>query len=730
MRYTAIFTALTALLFASSAFAVEENIQYETVTSNKVKFDVGILYTETEDGIQLKVAAVSTGKGADFRRWAVADIRLDAAGDVIRPSSTEKTWGGEASFFRLPAALVFAAFGTQYERYGSECSSGQTCSVSGQSANSSDAHPGYKNSAARVIDKAGMSAGLGLLTSQAKGEIPVLRSYFILDRDLVAKSLSGELTVKIKAENKYKNDVRKADINISKQFADFVKKHPGVEHKAGVSSGGTLVIVSDDKAEKKEEGKAQSAYTTGAKKEAPKYFKGQVVTDNDLRGDEAYTREKLKTGEAQGVWGKHKVPDGMALPLDADAKKKEEERADLERALRKFSETHEPVDISGGKAPKDEKREYPGDKEENKKLLREEKLKKAGVVPDEGMAAEAAGEGVPPEKAPDANPMLKKNQDDYLRHSKRLKEIDPNSEEAKAIREALPKFEKEIKEMGGEVPKVPEGRPEAAEKAPAGAPKAAQGGTGTFISATNPETGETMTARKNADGSTTITKTDKDGRVIQEETTPAPSGRGEASGETIEPGTGAKVEAVKGRDGTTTVTKTYPDGSRTVTKKDRAGKVVAEKKEPPPSGTQKIAPVPAKKEAPAAKEKEAKVKAEGKAASGKEKAKTEEKKVWTPPAGAPKPGEAGGPEPPLYGPIPEEEEDAAVPPRPQFTPEEEAILKGFFKNGGFKPKRAVSGGEDENLMPPLEGLEDKDPNAQDEEPQEKRSDWGPDQEIM
>lgn len=381
--------AVAAIFLASYAYAAEEDIQYETLTVEKAKCDVGILYKETETGMELKVAAVATGKGADFRKWEVTGIKLDAGGEMVKPSSSEKSWGGEASFFRLPAAFIFAAIGTQYERYGSECSSGQTCPVTGQTTGA-DAHPGYKGSAARAIDKAGMAAGMGLITSQAKGEIPILKCSFLLDRDLIAKYLAGKLKVKLNFENKNRNDIKKAEVDITKQFSDFVKKHPGVEHKGGVPTGGTFIVVTEGGKSGLSGGTAEPAGTTKA-----------VVVGG----------RKYKTVPGGRFVGGEIVPEYEHIP--------EEE----------------------GSAGKGKKALQP--------------LKEGMAASDPGMPA-PSGEGAPvPSEAPgDGNPMLKKNQDDYLRHSKRLKEIDPDSEEAKAIRRALPKFEKEIKEMGGEVPVI------------------------------------------------------------------------------------------------------------------------------------------------------------------------------------------------------------------------------------------------------------------------------------
>jgi hypothetical protein len=239
---------LLETLLSSAEPIPEEDIQYETLTAGKTQCDVGILYKETPDGMEIQVAGVATGKGADFRKWEVTDIKLDASGETLKPSTVEKTWGGEASFMRLPAAFVFAAIGSQYERYGSECASGHTCPVTGASE---DAHPGYKGSTARAIDKAGMAAGMGLLTAQAKGEIPVLKCSFLLDREQIKKFLSGELTAKFKLENKGSANTKRSEVSLAQPFSDFVKRHPGLEHKSGVQTAGTFVMVAGDATTKK-----------------------------------------------------------------------------------------------------------------------------------------------------------------------------------------------------------------------------------------------------------------------------------------------------------------------------------------------------------------------------------------------------------------------------------------------------------------------------------------------
>ena len=74
------------------------------------------------------------------------------------------------------AAPLFAVLGSQYERYGSaaEASPGTPCHVSGGGGG----HEKKASGVTDVIDKAGMSAGLGLIAGQAKGELQGLKTIF------------------------------------------------------------------------------------------------------------------------------------------------------------------------------------------------------------------------------------------------------------------------------------------------------------------------------------------------------------------------------------------------------------------------------------------------------------------------------------------------------------------------------------------------------------------------
>ena len=172
----AILAFFAICVISSTVFSDETNeyLQHVVIKEGNTSCDLGILYRETEEGLEVEVAGVATGKGADLRRWEISDIKLDVEGAYIRPVSNNFFYGERKSIFALPAAFVFAAIGTQYEMYGNNCSSGQLCHVTG--------HP-ERGAIATGIDKAGMTVGLGLLAAQAKGEIRGLKSVFKLNKD-------------------------------------------------------------------------------------------------------------------------------------------------------------------------------------------------------------------------------------------------------------------------------------------------------------------------------------------------------------------------------------------------------------------------------------------------------------------------------------------------------------------------------------------------------------------
>lgn len=207
-----------------------EWLQYKSTGEKDFELNAGIRYERKPDGtVDIDVASMASGKGADFRRWEVVDIKLDVKGSAVRPKTHRKIYGSQESLFRAPAALVFAAIGAAYGIYGKECSSsGSTCAVS-----SGD----HRGAVAKTIDTAGMAIGLGLLASQAKGEITGQKASFTLTNE-EAKELKG---IKITVEHKTTNKKTKVTVPIENIPGDilgeYAKTHLGIDHKAEAKTG-------------------------------------------------------------------------------------------------------------------------------------------------------------------------------------------------------------------------------------------------------------------------------------------------------------------------------------------------------------------------------------------------------------------------------------------------------------------------------------------------------------
>ncbi len=172
---SALSLALILSFFSPTAFPEEEEMQYKKFNLENVSCDAGILYKDTPYGMRVGVSAVATGRGAEFRKWSVSDIRLRIGRKAVRPDAAGKFFVTKESLFRVPAAVVFAAIGTQIDVDGTALEKG--------------------------IGKAGAAIGLGLLVMQAKGDIDGMQCSFNLDKDTAASIESGRDAIEITMEN-------------------------------------------------------------------------------------------------------------------------------------------------------------------------------------------------------------------------------------------------------------------------------------------------------------------------------------------------------------------------------------------------------------------------------------------------------------------------------------------------------------------------------------------------
>ncbi|MDP3789550.1 MAG: hypothetical protein Q8R48_04025, partial [Candidatus Omnitrophota bacterium] len=191
----------------------KEGVQYKKVEEDRTSVDAGIRYGRTPDGMDIDVSVIATGKGADFRKWEVTDLRLNIDGERVKAEEVQKFYAMKQSIFQGAAAAVFTAIGSQYTRYADQAGSGEVCPVTGEKIASGKEKVG---GAAGAIDKAGMAAGMGLLTSQAKGEMTGYKTGFKLNKDQAQKVSEGKGALEVTVENEQIHERKKIELPLAK----------------------------------------------------------------------------------------------------------------------------------------------------------------------------------------------------------------------------------------------------------------------------------------------------------------------------------------------------------------------------------------------------------------------------------------------------------------------------------------------------------------------------------
>ena len=127
--------------------------------------------------ILLEVSILSRGQGIGGRDWIPEKPMLKIGGERVRPVSQQNYYVNKESVAQGAAGLIFAAIGSQYEEIGrtAGATEGKVCPVTGQKLEGGEAE---RSDLQKGIDRAGMAAGLGLIASQAKGQITGLRVTF------------------------------------------------------------------------------------------------------------------------------------------------------------------------------------------------------------------------------------------------------------------------------------------------------------------------------------------------------------------------------------------------------------------------------------------------------------------------------------------------------------------------------------------------------------------------
>lgn len=189
---------LTVLFSAAYVFSQEE-IEYKKFKLEDASCDVGVRYKSTEKGLIVGVSAIATGKGSEFRKWDISDIKMRIGNDRLKPDEESKFYVSEESFFRIPGAVIFAAIGA-FGEYG------------GSNLNNN-------------LSKVGVALGLGLIALQAKGEITGRRAIFYIPGDIVTKIDEGKDMIEILLENENKHVKDEIKIGLIKPGVSVLRKY-------------------------------------------------------------------------------------------------------------------------------------------------------------------------------------------------------------------------------------------------------------------------------------------------------------------------------------------------------------------------------------------------------------------------------------------------------------------------------------------------------------------------
>jgi hypothetical protein len=245
------FITAASLFFVSAAFPqadpANEEIAYKNFKLERSACDTAILYRQTREGMDIGVSAIATGKGAEFRKWSVTDIKIHSGDERIRPDTWDKFYVTEASFFRIPAAVLFAALGTQISVSGTALEQG--------------------------IAKAGTAIGLGLLVLAAKGDIAGQKCVFHFDAQRAESVFNSNSFVEIRIEDAGQHWQDSVKIGISKPLF----KEGGKDLYAKLEKGELSKLVDDLGVKVNELEKEQALYKYGVN---PEYDHIQAKIEN------------------------------------------------------------------------------------------------------------------------------------------------------------------------------------------------------------------------------------------------------------------------------------------------------------------------------------------------------------------------------------------------------------------------------------------------------------------
>lgn len=161
MNKIAVLIIFFAFFSVSNCFAeMSGEMQYKSIASDDVNCAVKVLFEKTEEGMNVEIAAIGTGRGSNFRMWEVSKINLSISGKIIGPSKSDYFYGTNETFLKWAGAALLGYTGARSKLYDGGIAMG--------------------------IDRVGMAAGLGVMSLAATGQLTGLKCVFKLDSSLAA----------------------------------------------------------------------------------------------------------------------------------------------------------------------------------------------------------------------------------------------------------------------------------------------------------------------------------------------------------------------------------------------------------------------------------------------------------------------------------------------------------------------------------------------------------------
>jgi hypothetical protein len=164
-----------SLLLAIPNACSQEEIEYKKFKLENASCDVGIRYKKTPQGVILGVSAIATGKGSEFRKWSIPDIKLRIGSDRIRPDHYGNFYVTDESLFRVPGAILIGVLAGLHDYGGSN----------------------FNNTLSQVC----VGLGVGLIALTAKGEITGQRCVFYIPSDVFERIEEGRDSIEIAVAN-------------------------------------------------------------------------------------------------------------------------------------------------------------------------------------------------------------------------------------------------------------------------------------------------------------------------------------------------------------------------------------------------------------------------------------------------------------------------------------------------------------------------------------------------